>query len=229
MAKTRARKTLVSTFAELEKQLSALRDGWIFRGHAHKSWLLVPKGGRPPFVGQDSNLFKAWQRRAIEHIQAAELNQWDWLSIAQHHGLATRLLDWTTNPLNAAFFAVCESRPGPAVIHAARFEPPYREPPPSIVNPMDFVGITTFTPRQVAARIGRQGGLFTIHNPPDSALETVPSSIVTLKSIIINEGFRAALLSELDFFGVNRASLFPDLDGLSSYLNWTAEVGKLSS
>lgn len=58
MAKTRARKILVSTFAELEKQLSALRDGWIFRGHADKSWRLVPKGGRPPYVGQDSNLFK---------------------------------------------------------------------------------------------------------------------------------------------------------------------------
>ncbi len=228
MAKARGRKTLVSAFAELEKRLWALRDGWIFRGHADESWRLVPKGGRPPYVGQDANLFKAWKRRAIEHIPAAELSQWDWLSIAQHHGLATRLLDWTTNPLNAAFFAVCESRSGPAVIHAARFEPSYREPPPGIVDPLGFVGITIFTPRQVAPRITRQGGLFTIHNPPDSALETAPSSIVALESIYINESFRAELLSELDFFGVNRASLFPDLDGLSSFLNWTAEVGRLS-
>ncbi len=122
-------------------------------------------------------------------------------------------------PTKRGVFAICEARPGPAVIHAARFEPPYREPPPSIVNPMDFVGITIFTPRQVVARIGRQGGLFTIHNPPESALESVPPSILDLQSIVIKESFRAALLSELDFFGVKRASLFPDLDGLSSFLN----------
>jgi FRG domain len=228
MAKAGGRKALVSTFADLEKRLSPLRDGWIFRGHADESWRLVPKGGRPAYAGQDANLFKAWKRRAIEHIPTVELSQWDWLSIAQHHGLATRLLDWTINPLTAAFFAVCESKLGPALIHAARFEPAYREPPPSIRDPLDFAGITIFMPRQVAPRISRQGGLFTIHNPPDTALDDVPSSILSLESISIKESFRNELLAELDFFGINRASLFPDLDGLSSFLNWTAEVGRLS-
>src|SRR5262249_39321139 len=112
----------VARFAELHERLSRFGEGWIFRGHADANWELKPKAGRPPFLGREKELFDAWKRRAIEHLPSHVTSIWDLLAIAQHHGLATRLLDWTTNLLNAAYFAVREHRPGPAVIHAARFE-----------------------------------------------------------------------------------------------------------
>ncbi len=52
--------------------------------------------------------------------------------------------------------------------------------------------------------------------------------IVILKQIVIAESYRPKLLAELARYGINSASLFPDLDGLSSYLNWTVESGELS-
>jgi len=66
-------------------------------------------------------------------------------------------------------------------------------------------------------RIVRQGGLFTVHGPPEKSLESVASErIVILKQIINAESYRTKLLAELARYGINRASLFPDLDGLSS-------------
>ncbi len=219
----------VARFAELHDRLSRFSETWIFRGHADVNWELKPKAGRPPFLGREATLFDSWKRLAIEHLPSHGISDWDWLAIAQHHGLATRLLDWTTNPLNAAYFAVREQRPGPAVIHAAKFGASFGSSVFSdFKGPLEYSGVTIFRPRGVVPRIVRQGGLFTIHGPPERSLESLSrDEIVSLDRILIAESYRPILRSELARYGIHSAALFPDLDGLSSYLNWKVEAGEI--
>ena len=130
--------------------------------------------------------------------------------------------------MNAAYFAVRERGAEPAVIHAARFQQGFASSAETLfTGPFDCQKVAIFRPRGVVPRIVRQGGLFTIHGPPELSLtDFARPSIVTLDQILIAESYRPTLLAELARYGIHSASLFPDLDNLASYLNWRIESGE---
>jgi hypothetical protein len=117
---------------------------------------------------------------------------------------------------------------GQPLIHAAKFEEPFTKSAEIVSKePLEFGSVGIFKPRGVVPRIVRQGGLFTVHGPPERSLESLARDrMVNLKQIVIAESYRSKLLVELARYGINSASLFPDLDGLSLYLNWTVESGE---
>ncbi|MEY2499284.1 MAG: hypothetical protein QOD12_2840 [Verrucomicrobiota bacterium] len=94
--------------------------GWLFRGQGDRSWPLVPKAGRKEFFLEDVlrsenplrfrdlGRFGYWMKQVFPFARDLPESDYEALAYAQHYGLATRLLDWSLNPLVATFFAVRE-------------------------------------------------------------------------------------------------------------------------
>src|SRR5690606_12075632 len=108
------RTVAVSSFAKLHHAVTPTSEAAVFRGDVDAAQPLVPHIGRTDCdLEREVRLFRDWKRQAVQFLDMPE-DDWDGLTIARHYGLATRLLDWTVNPLVAAFFAAASSRAGPA-------------------------------------------------------------------------------------------------------------------
>lgn len=216
------KETRIKSFTELHEALEPYQKSnlWLFRGHSNPGWELIPKAGRQPYLDSNDEInFEAWLRRAVEFTDLSKLDVWDSLAVAQHHGLATRLLDWSYNPLSAAFFAVSEGSDTDSVIFAYHSKWYVLR---DKVIPFKYEGVTRFKPRGVAQRITRQGGIFTLHCPPHLALSDRLRAEDILEKIIIDKSYTKQLSFDLSFYGVNRMTLFPDLDGVAAHINWAA-------
>jgi hypothetical protein len=215
----------IQTFADLHRVLEVFRPhqgiGWIYRGQADARWPVIPAAGRPAYnTGTDLGRFGHWRKRAIAYSTAIPENDWEALALAQHHGLATRLLDWTFNPLAGAFFA-CSSHPEADGALYCYFPEAYLNPETATLE--DFDALAAYLPRGIASRIVQQSAVFTYHPKPTEPLRSValtqPAIDDNLLQIVISAASKPSLLQTLEDYGVNEALLFPDLDGLSRHVN----------
>jgi hypothetical protein len=196
--------------------------GWIFRGQADISWPLIPKAGRPEFRnGNDLGRFHDWRKRAYAHGPLPD-NDWECLAISQHYGLATRLLDWSCNPLVATYFAVNEHPECDGAIYC--FLPDLFIDCATLSIGAQLAQVAVYLPRAIDQRVSRQSGVFTVHNDAISEIDVKeldhPLSGTNLVHIEIPQQHKLPILEMLDDYGVHGHGIFPDLDGLSRYINW---------
>ncbi|MDB6116612.1 MAG: hypothetical protein JWO08_393 [Verrucomicrobiaceae bacterium] len=217
--------------------------GWGFRGQADANWQLLPKAGRPEFydsewdtksgqlsryrLPKDLGRFNAWRQKAIAFCPDLPQNEFECLAYAQHHGLATRLLDWTHNPLVALYFAVRESPNSDGSVYAYCNNHFFLDTERGVLTEIDEVVV--FMPRPVHRRILAQSGFFTIHPKPyiplkpEKLRKKMRSFTDTSENLIrirIPAALKSMIQAELSDFGVNHLSLFPGIDGLSEFINW---------
>ncbi len=215
--------------------------GWIFRGQSRDAneWPLLPKAGRPEYfsaandywrergqVSNDLGDFRQWREAAIAFTDNLPTNDFECLAYAQHYGLATRLLDWTTNPLVALFFSVESDIEKDGLVFCHRPDL-YVEREKMDINQNTHVAC--FIPRPFDRRIASQSGVFTLHPKPNKPLlakatpledkPAVPDGM-DLVSIRVPADMKKYLQRQLGTIGVSRKTLFPDLEGLSSFINW---------
>jgi hypothetical protein len=196
---------------------------WLFRGQHDVKWPLRPGIARiRPRKGSleetERRLVSEFRRVSPPHLRQIPTHAWDWLALAQHHGVPTRLLDWTANPLAALFFAIEHPGPHRSAVWC------YQSTRALVIDSEDPFAISRvqiFRPSHISPRISGQFGYFTVHPYPYKDLRAREDSDEQLIQITVRASARPGLRHALDRMGVNRATLFPDLDGVASYIKWS--------
>jgi len=217
-----------------------------FRGHASSEWELTPSLGRLALaamakVGYDelfkfeSTLHSRFAQRGARLLPDDD-DGWATLLAMQHHGLPTRLLDWSLT------FAIA--------LHFALTNPAHDEAAIWILNPYELnqttrqsvalidapsVGdygklycerdapkepdVIAITATEHSPRLLGQHAVFTLHNRLDMALEALHPTC--LRKITIPSSAYKDARQFLYLGGVSEFALFPDLDGLARELRRT--------
>lgn len=232
-----------------QESIGRFRSNYAFRGVSNASYDLITSLIR---LGQDApemephllrNFRKYAQRSAVPYDSV-----WNWLTLAQHHGLPTRLLDWTFSPFVAMHFATTDlnSYDQDASIWCIDFVQTKHLLPPGLKEILEDEGSNVFTvemlnrvagsledfdnlahddfviffePPSIDERIINQYALFSLMSSPSANLGCWLQDHPNLfRRIIIPAELKWEIRDKLDQANITERVLFPGLDGLSEWL-----------
>jgi hypothetical protein len=211
-----------------ERYISEARGRWVFRGHSDAEFKLISSVGRNPHTSvsrekYEISLFDVFVREAPAYLGHFPEDEWEQLSLAQHHGLPTRFLDWSYNSLVALYFAV-EANPAKNGELFALSSKTKTSAKTLQKLPFEVDRPSKYYPKLVSPRIRAQEGLFIVCSDLESPLDNSLRDDWLIERIRLPAEFKPTIRYELFRLGVHASSLFPDIDGLTKRLLWQHSV-----
>jgi len=230
------------------------RDSGVYRGSSKAAAPLLTSldrlgGPDAPHTkaGLEEHILRNYIRYARPYLGSEASNDWEQLISAQHHGVPTRLLDWSYSPLVALFFA---TRPSSHVrdravwrldwqaVHNAFGFPPLALRTDDLDRLLD--GGEKYSPWEFFARDEKAKAFACLVEPPSMDARIIAQAAAftlcsdrcqAFDAFLEEHGLGGALAKfvipgdqvsqfrdQLDLVGIDERRLFPDLDGVAASL-----------
>ena len=245
----------VNTWAELQEavfadswneSISRHRSNFVFRGVPRVTHALDSSLQTGGFVAHEKHLLTSFRKYAMRHAVHGDW-VWNWLSLAKHHGLPTRLLDWTYSPYVAMHFCTHNLRDfdQDGAIWCVDYRQSNELLPRKVrkiledddanifttemlnrvattLDEFDRLGedfVLFFEPPSLDERIVNQFALFSLPSSAKVSLEELlKRREATYRRIVIPAALKWEIRDKLDQANITERVLFPGLDGLSQWL-----------
>jgi len=197
-----------------------------FRGQK-QNWPLLPSVARATGLAKsEREMLDQFKKEAVPFLDRTNFTDWQWLALAQHNGMPTRLLDWTKNPLTALWFAIRE--PGgdqatPAIVWAYSYQFARIANSDADQHPFDINQSVIYFPEHLYQNIQAQDGLFTVHaktSADEFANFEASKDFEPLTKIEIPADDFWSMRYALYRIGNHDGSLFPGLSGIAGKIKY---------